>query len=356
VQPLNPRLDPPGSGRQKSLNISLPLAAQSRYHCAWKMAYFSTEPAPERRNVTGKNRVWDFFRLSNETHPANRRQPAQPRRKIRPTATKTVSGIPYWPSRDPIEERGGLNLYGFVGNNCENWWDYLGFDWDPIDLPGNKQNRDGTYQPSPEWAPNHPGPQTLSGTISFRIRDFVDHVADGIIMLGIEVKSTGDLRLNYDDIVRQAKALGLPDQEATALRDAIKLAYRDTGRKLFDELTRAVLAERARIGHVRNTFNPFKTNVKITTNGRVMAGLGRVAAVAGVAVEVVTVATADDPVAELPRAGGRLGGAAAGAWAFGEIGTIGGPWGVAGGIVIGGIVGSIAGEGVIDRICGNEQN
>ena len=112
-----PRQDPPGRNRQKSLKIFLPLAAQSRYHCAWKMAYFSTEPASERRNVTGKNRVWDFFRLSNETHPANRRQPAQPRRKNGPTATKSASGIPYWPSRDPMEEDGGVNLYGFVGNN-----------------------------------------------------------------------------------------------------------------------------------------------------------------------------------------------------------------------------------------------
>ena len=92
------------------------------------MAYFSTEPASERRNVTGKNRVWDFFRLSNETHPANRLQPAQPRRKIRPTAMKAVSGIPYWPSRDPIGERGGVNLYGFCYNNSFGWYDYLGRD------------------------------------------------------------------------------------------------------------------------------------------------------------------------------------------------------------------------------------
>ena len=90
------------------------------------MAYFSTEPASERRNVTGKNRVWDFFELSNETHPANRRQPAQPRRKIRPTPTKTVSGIPYWPSRDPIDEVGGVNLYGFVGNDGIDWADLWG--------------------------------------------------------------------------------------------------------------------------------------------------------------------------------------------------------------------------------------
>jgi RHS repeat-associated protein len=31
-----------------------------------------------------------------------------------------------WPSRDPIEERGGMNLYGFVGNNGISLHDYLG--------------------------------------------------------------------------------------------------------------------------------------------------------------------------------------------------------------------------------------
>jgi RHS repeat-associated protein len=31
-----------------------------------------------------------------------------------------------WPNRDPIGERGGVNLYGFVGNDGVNWWDFLG--------------------------------------------------------------------------------------------------------------------------------------------------------------------------------------------------------------------------------------
>ncbi len=31
-----------------------------------------------------------------------------------------------WPSRDPIGERGGMNLYGFVGNRGVNRWDILG--------------------------------------------------------------------------------------------------------------------------------------------------------------------------------------------------------------------------------------
>jgi RHS repeat-associated protein len=35
-----------------------------------------------------------------------------------------------WPSRDPIGERGGLNLYGMVRNRSINSWDYLGLSED----------------------------------------------------------------------------------------------------------------------------------------------------------------------------------------------------------------------------------
>jgi hypothetical protein len=31
-----------------------------------------------------------------------------------------------WPSRDPIQEQGGVNLYGFVGNDAVAFFDYLG--------------------------------------------------------------------------------------------------------------------------------------------------------------------------------------------------------------------------------------
>jgi integrase/recombinase XerD len=37
-----------------------------------------------------------------------------------------------WPSRDPIEEQGGVNLYGFVGNDGVNYWDYLGREMQPF--------------------------------------------------------------------------------------------------------------------------------------------------------------------------------------------------------------------------------
>jgi hypothetical protein len=82
--------------------------------------------APSASDPTAKNRVWGFFAESNRTRPVNRRQPLEPRRENRPCAYKTASGIPYWPSRDPIEEEGGINLYGFLGNNSILWVDAFG--------------------------------------------------------------------------------------------------------------------------------------------------------------------------------------------------------------------------------------
>lgn len=41
-----------------------------------------------------------------------------------------------WPSRDPIEESGGLNIYGFVGNDGVNNWDYLGQDFISVGRSG----------------------------------------------------------------------------------------------------------------------------------------------------------------------------------------------------------------------------
>jgi RHS repeat-associated protein len=38
-----------------------------------------------------------------------------------------------WPSRDPIEEKGGLNLYGFVGNDGVNTIDIFGLEKNPYE-------------------------------------------------------------------------------------------------------------------------------------------------------------------------------------------------------------------------------
>ena len=42
---------------------------------------------------------------------------------LRGCGYKTVSGRHEWPNRDPIQERGGLNLYAYVGNNPINFLD-----------------------------------------------------------------------------------------------------------------------------------------------------------------------------------------------------------------------------------------
>ncbi len=90
------------------------------------MGFSLTSPAPEKCDPTAKNRVWGFFGEQPETSRQNRPQSLQPRRENRPTTTKVASGRTYWPSRDPIGEAGGINLYGMVGNDAVNWWDYLG--------------------------------------------------------------------------------------------------------------------------------------------------------------------------------------------------------------------------------------
>ena len=92
------------------------------------MGYSLTTLASRADSFTPKNRVWGllpvFVRLNTVPGP----QPLQPRRKIRPAPMKTASGIPYWPSRDPIGERGGMNLYGFVGNDGVDGIDLFGLD------------------------------------------------------------------------------------------------------------------------------------------------------------------------------------------------------------------------------------
>ena len=37
-----------------------------------------------------------------------------------------------WPSRDPIGERGGANIYGYVGNAATGKWDLLGLEISPV--------------------------------------------------------------------------------------------------------------------------------------------------------------------------------------------------------------------------------
>jgi hypothetical protein len=70
-----------------------------------------------------------------------------------------------WPSRDPIGERGGMNLYGFAGNNGVNSWDYLGlsdYDAGAIDIYVRNDGRiDQPVEPM-SGKKNTPTPSTFA--------------------------------------------------------------------------------------------------------------------------------------------------------------------------------------------------
>ncbi|TAG07868.1 MAG: RHS repeat-associated core domain-containing protein, partial [Verrucomicrobia bacterium] len=73
-----------------------------------------------------------------------------------------------WPSRDPIGEEGGGNLYGFVGNDGFNRWDILGLDDPPSYIEGitdeckareaadkNAKNKHDADAAMKKWEKNH---------------------------------------------------------------------------------------------------------------------------------------------------------------------------------------------------------
>lgn len=98
-------------------------------------------------------------------------------RESRPAATTTAPGVSVygyryydpkhgrWPSRDPIGEDGGLNLYGFVGNDGVNRWDYLGLltwreIWEGIGRQGHPGQPGGwnyTRPVKPRYTPRDGG-------------------------------------------------------------------------------------------------------------------------------------------------------------------------------------------------------
>ncbi len=94
--------------------------------------------APANPVRSPKNRVGNFFGESGDSRPANRLSGRHPRRENGHDYGTTASGTFYygfryyvpetgrWLSRDPIAERGGLNLFAFVGNDVLNKLDYLG--------------------------------------------------------------------------------------------------------------------------------------------------------------------------------------------------------------------------------------
>ena len=84
------------------------------------------KPRPERRDPPSKNRVWDFQNTSRFRAPRFPSQPLETTSETSVTLTIIVSGLPLWPSRDPIGEWGGVNQYVAALNALVNKVDFLG--------------------------------------------------------------------------------------------------------------------------------------------------------------------------------------------------------------------------------------
>ncbi len=94
--------------------------------------------APENPALGSKNRVGNFFLRDGKSSPVNPLPCRQPCREKGHGYGRTASGMFYygfryyvpvtgrWPSRDPLEEGGGINLYMFNWNSPLNWIDVLG--------------------------------------------------------------------------------------------------------------------------------------------------------------------------------------------------------------------------------------
>lgn len=81
------------------------------------MGFYATGSLPAQTDPRPKNRVVGSRRFAPDRARRSAPQPLETTSETTVTVTITVSGLPFWPSRDPIEEQGGVNLYGFVFNN-----------------------------------------------------------------------------------------------------------------------------------------------------------------------------------------------------------------------------------------------
>ena len=119
------------------------------------MGYSLTEQYGQSAPTPSKNRVWDFLGNPNKRTYKIGVQSLQPRREKCPVPTVSASdafrfstkytdqdtGLSYygfryydphtgrWLNRDPLGEDGGVNLYGFAGNDGVNSIDPLGLDF-----------------------------------------------------------------------------------------------------------------------------------------------------------------------------------------------------------------------------------
>jgi RHS repeat-associated protein len=114
-----------------------------------------------------------------------------------------------WPSRDPIQERGGSNLYGFAYNNTNRWIDVLGLNPTLQDHANN-------------WKDNNPNRDKESD-------DTVDDLV-GRGCVGIACLHTGDLD-EFPDLSSCFKTHAAAEKKRTEMEESNACCSDDKPRK-----------------------------------------------------------------------------------------------------------------------------
>jgi RHS repeat-associated protein len=104
-------------------------------------AHYEYDPFGTRTRLTGDNSTRFKYRFSTKPRDVNTGLYYYGYRYYDPVTGR-------WPSRDPIEEEGGLNLYGFVANDAINRTDSLGLKFDKFtgDVPISRQRLSDGYR------------------------------------------------------------------------------------------------------------------------------------------------------------------------------------------------------------------
>lgn len=162
--------------------------------------------------------------------------------------------------------------------------------------------------------------------------------------------------MDYDKLVSSLKNSAYPEEDASKIRDALRKEFQSKQTMIGKAITERVLQEKAKLGIPSNKNNPSKTNVKVTKLGQKFALAGKGIFWLGVTVEISNIALAEDKEREAVKAGGRVGGSFVTGMATGwgaSFYTLN-PYIIWAFVLIGGIVGSVAGEGIVEA-CINED-
>ena len=268
-----------------------------------------------------------------------------------------------WISRDPIAEQGGWNLFAFVNNNGIINFDLVGL----IDggMGGIINGTYGSspfnvsYKSNPNYSPSNNGKNNvgfpIKGNVSIKVENIIEKSNPLVFVVAVEVERTGALRVDYDKIVQKLELSGFSREEASKVRDSIKLEFRKKQTILGKAITELILNQRKSNGFVDKKSNPSKTNPKVTVAGKIMKHGGRGIILFSAGIEIYTIW--NTPIDQRERAilqsGGRFGGGILGGAASGAVlGSYGfNAVTVAIGAFLGAVAGSETGEWIIKKIC-----